>query len=188
MWLNIRTPYTLRELVSSQFHLWAIPKMRFLLRLACFSKEPLERENLLHFLCHWCWWPHSSWFSPSLLTRSVFKDCLWLSNFRRSLAHRRSAVVNRIFLSAYENTPKIVFFSPSNCPQWPVFVPLSSSSHRWSLASLPNHHLFNTCSIACRYNLFMLVICMLLFRHKTLCRWNSFEMTRQMSSLIDEEK
>lgn len=46
--LNIRTPCTLRELVSSQFDLWAIPQRRFLRRLARFAKEPLEREKLLH--------------------------------------------------------------------------------------------------------------------------------------------
>lgn len=46
--LNIRTPCTLRELVSAQFDLWAIPQRRFLRRLACFAKEPLEREKLLH--------------------------------------------------------------------------------------------------------------------------------------------
>lgn len=45
---NIRTPCTLRDLVSAQFDLWAIPQRRFLRRLACFAKERLEREKLLY--------------------------------------------------------------------------------------------------------------------------------------------
>lgn len=46
--LNIRMPCTVRQLVSAQFDLWAIPQRRFLRRLARFATQSHEREKLLH--------------------------------------------------------------------------------------------------------------------------------------------
>ena len=46
--INIPTPCTVRELVSAQFDLWAIPQRRFLRRLAAYATEPREHEKLIH--------------------------------------------------------------------------------------------------------------------------------------------